>query len=85
MQIDIFFTIYIENYLENFEVAKQLFLDGIRLFDQGNPREAEAKFKESLQLLPDKVSTLLNLSAVQIQLKKFDDAAVNLSNVIGID
>lgn len=71
--------------MENFEVAKQLFLDGIRLFDQGNPREAEAKFKESLQLLPDKVSTLLNLSAAQIQLKKFDDAAVNLSNVIGID
>ena len=71
--------------MENFDVAKQLFLDGLDLLEQGRLAEAEIKFQDSLQLLPNKVSTLLNLSATQIELKKFDEAIINLSTVIGLE
>jgi tetratricopeptide (TPR) repeat protein len=60
--------------MDNFETAKQLFFEGLRLFEANNFQAAEIKFARSLQLVPDRVSTLNNLSAVQIRQKKFAEA-----------
>jgi len=71
--------------MENLEIAKRLFLDGLDLLKNGNFLEAESKFLQSLELIPDRASTLTNLSAAQLGLGKFDEAAVSAQRAIGID
>lgn len=58
---------------DTFEAAKQSFLEGLRLLQAGNLPAAETQFARSLELVPDRVSTLNNLSAVKIRLKKFSE------------
>jgi len=62
--------------LDNFEVAKQFFLDGLRLLQLEKYQAAELSFLASLKLLPDRISTLTNLSATQIKLKKLSEAKI---------
>jgi len=69
----------------SFEMAKKHFLDGLSLLDSERYEEAEFHFLESLSLMPDRISTLINLSATQIKIKKFSDAKNYLEQVIELD
>jgi protein O-GlcNAc transferase len=71
--------------MNTFEMAKNLFLDGLQYFKNQEFQNAEHSFLKSLTLAPNRASTLNNLAATQIKLKKFDEAEQNLRQVIGID
>ncbi len=71
--------------MDNFERAKQQFLEGIALLESGDCASAEGRFKTSLELLPGRVSTLTNLSTTQIVLHKFQDARANADAALAID
>jgi tetratricopeptide (TPR) repeat protein len=60
--------------MNDFEMAKQCFFEGLQLFEANNLQAAETQFARSLHIIPDRVSTLNNLSAVKIKLSKFDEA-----------
>jgi predicted TPR repeat methyltransferase len=53
-----------------FEQAKHLFLQGVEDFEAGRLQEAERVFEASLELLPGRVSTLVNLGATKLRLSK---------------
>ena len=57
--------------MNNFELAKQYFLEGLLFLEEEKFSQAEFILKQSLELIPDRVSTLTNLSAVQVKLKKY--------------
>ena len=52
----------------SFATARDLFQRGLQHHGAGQLREAEASYRESLQHLPDRPSTLTNLGAVLLQL-----------------
>ena len=54
------------------EEAKHLFELGLYFFEEENFSEAEEQFKKALELVPDRPSILVNLSATLIQLGKFE-------------
>lgn len=60
--------------LMNFDKAKDFFLDGLDLLQRHDFEGAEKSFKASLVLLPNRASSLINLSATQIKLRKFSEA-----------
>jgi len=68
--------------MDNFDKAKNVFLDGLNLLEKKNFLEAEQRFEESLRLLPDRSSTLINLSATQIRLKKYAEAKISAEKSI---
>ena len=70
---------------DNFEVAKQLFTEGLTLLESGHLEEAESRFLESLKFAPDRASILTNLSATQIKLRKFDDAKTSAKKLLSLD
>jgi predicted Zn-dependent protease len=71
--------------MDSFEIAKNLFLDGLKHFQNQEFQDAEYSFLKSLELAPKRASTLNNLAATQIKLKKFDEAEKNLKHVISLD
>jgi Flp pilus assembly protein TadD len=60
--------------MDGLETAKQFFVEGLQLLEANNFQAAEIQFARSLELIPDRVSTLNNLSATKIRLKKFAEA-----------
>ena len=60
--------------MNNFELAKEYFLDGCSFLEAEDFSQAEHKFIKSLELIPDRASTLINLSAAQLELKKYSEA-----------
>jgi len=60
--------------MNNFETARQSFLEGLQHFEANNLQAAEMKFTHALELIPDRVSTLNNLSVVKIRQGKFTEA-----------
>ena len=58
-----------------FERAKKNFLEGLAHFQAARLKEAEASFAISLALVPDRVSTLINLGATLFRLGKPAQAA----------
>ena len=58
----------------NFDKAKGLFLNGLNQLGENDFEGAEKSFQASLSLLPNRASSLTNLSAAQIKLRKFPDA-----------
>jgi tetratricopeptide (TPR) repeat protein len=60
--------------MDDFETAKQFFIEGLQLLEANNLQAAEMRFARSLELVPDRVSTLNNLSAIKIKLEKFAEA-----------
>jgi len=68
--------------MDNFDKAKNLFLDGLKLLEEKSYLEAEQRFQESLSLLPNRASTLINLSATQIKLKKYVEARITAEKSI---
>ena len=59
---------------KNLELAKTLFLRGIEAMNKNYLLEAKDLFEQSLKIIPDRPSTLTNLSAVLIQLEMFQEA-----------
>jgi protein O-GlcNAc transferase len=72
-------------FMENFELAKNLFIDGLSCLENDNFEEAEIKFRQSLELVPDRLSTLINLSATLIKLRKFSLAKEVSFKAISLD
>lgn len=72
--------------MNDFEKAKQFFIEGLKAVEKKDFSSAENQFASSLAILPDRVSTLNNLSAIKIQLKKYAEAeklarkAISLEN-----
>ncbi len=71
--------------MNNFELAKAYFLEGCAFLEVEDFFQAEGKFSQSLELIPDRVSTLTNLSAVQIKLKKYSIAKTTSEKAILFD
>ena len=71
--------------MNNFELAKQYFLEGLLFLEGEKFSQAEFKLKRSLELIPDRASTLTNLSAVQVKLKKYLDAKITAEKAIFLE
>lgn len=71
--------------MDDFEKAKQAFLQGLQFLEANDLPAAEAMFTRSLEILPERVSTLNNLSAVKIKLGKFDEAEAFARKAIALD
>jgi tetratricopeptide (TPR) repeat protein len=56
------------------ESAKQLFFRGLEAFEQGRYLAAEKSFASSLEYLPDRPSTLVNIAATYLKLERLGDA-----------
>jgi predicted O-linked N-acetylglucosamine transferase (SPINDLY family) len=70
---------------DNFEMAKNFFLDGLKYFQNQEFKDAELSFLKSLELVPNRASILNNLAATQIKLNKLVEAEKNLQIVNAID
>ena len=57
-----------------FERAKHHFFLGLEDIRTSHYREAEIELRKSLEYVPDRLSTLVNLSAALLHLKKYDEA-----------
>jgi len=66
----------------DFEQAKAHFLAGLEQLELGHYAQSEVEFKRSLQILPDRESTLTNLCAVLIKLEKFDEAETLIAHAL---
>ena len=71
--------------MNNFELAKEYFLRGCALLETEDFCQAETNFKCSLELIPDRTSTLTNLSLVQLKLKKYSDAKATAKKAILVE
>ena len=71
--------------MHNFELAKEYFLEGCAFLEAEDFSQAEYKFKQSLELMPDRASTLTNLSATQLKLKKYTEARAAAKKAILIE
>ena len=69
----------------DFERARQLFVDGLADLLAGRLEEAERRFSASLALLPDRVSTLVNLAAARLGLSRADAALEAIDRVLAIE
>jgi predicted TPR repeat methyltransferase len=64
-----------------FESAKQHFLDGLAAFEAGRWADAEHAFLASLERLPQRVSTLINLAATRLQ-RGHAEGALDTADVV---
>ena len=71
--------------MDNFEIGKQCFLEGLKQLQSSNFEGAIAEFKKSLAAVPGRISTLVNLSAALIQNKQFSEAEEVLKDLGDID
>ena len=71
--------------MNNFELAKEYFLDGCGFLEAENFSQAEHKFIKSLEYIPDRASTLTNLSAAQLKLKKYSEARASAQKAILVE
>lgn len=65
--------------------ARALFFEGLAHHERHRFAAAEARYREALALMPDRVSVLVNLSAVLIAQSKFDEAAALCRRVLVIE
>lgn len=68
-----------------FETARQDFLTGLEHLAARRFAEADAHFTASLRLAPGRVSTLINLAAVRLELGRADAALDAVSQVLAIE
>ncbi|ANI98754.1 hypothetical protein A8O14_00740 [Polynucleobacter wuianus] len=71
--------------MDNFELAKDHFLKGMAYLENQDFQNAEFHFLESLKFLPNRISTLTNLSAAQFKLKKYFEAKTSAKKAIALD
>jgi predicted TPR repeat methyltransferase len=70
---------------DRFDAAKQHFVAGLAAFEAGQPEAAEASFFASHELLPRRVSTLVNLAATRLQLGRLADALASADALLAIE
>ncbi len=71
--------------MDDLATAKQFFFEGLRLLEANDLSAAENQFARSLEIIPDRVSTLNNLSVIKIKLKKFAEAGTLARKVIALE
>jgi tetratricopeptide (TPR) repeat protein len=71
--------------MQDFEEAKRLFLKGLEFQQMKSLAEAEFMYVRSLEFLPDRPSTLLNLSLVQFEQGKIQEAKRAAERLILVD
>ena len=71
--------------MDDFETARQFFVEGLRLLEANDLQAAEMQFTRSLEIIPDRVSTLNNLSAIKIKLGKFAEAGEFAQKAIALE
>ena len=69
----------------SFEQAKALFLSGLARYEAGQYAQAEQQFLSSLALLPQRVSTLVNLAAVRLKLGRPQEALQVADHVLALE
>ena len=69
----------------DFEKAKHFFIEGLKAVEKKDFQDAENQFTRSLELIPDRVSTLNNLSAIKNRLKKFQEAEALARKAVGLE
>lgn len=60
--------------MDDIAQAKEYFFAGLKAFNEADYVTAEINFEHSLAIFPNRVSSLINLTAVKIKLKKFEEA-----------
>ena len=71
--------------MDDFEEARRYFLKGLEYQQMKSLAEAESMYVRSLELLPDRPSTLLNLSLVQFEQGKIQQARKTAERTILVD
>jgi predicted TPR repeat methyltransferase len=69
----------------DFEQAKQAFLAGVAALEAGRFDEAERLFLSSLERVPGRASTLVNLAATRLQLARPDDALAAAEQALAVE
>ena len=70
---------------ETFEQARLRFFDGLAALEAGRFEDAERHCLAALQLVPGRVSTLVNLAAIWLRLGQTDKALAAADQVLQID
>lgn len=70
---------------EDFEQARALFVEGVAHFESQRLAQAERCFVASLQQLPGRVSTRVNLAATRLRLGRNDEALAELDAVLAAE
>ncbi len=70
---------------EDFEQARALFLEGVTHFECGRWQDAEACFVASLQRLPGRASTRINLAAARLRLGRSAEALAELEALLAAE
>ena len=68
-----------------FEHAKNFFVEALAAMQGKDYLKAEQFFIKSLNILPNRASTLVNLAAVQIKLHNYCDAKKNALHSVKVD
>lgn len=71
--------------MSNLDLAKAFFIEALEHIQKEEYDAAESRLRSSLDLVPERVSTLTNLSAVLIKLKKYTEASQVLEIIFSID
>lgn len=71
--------------MNDFETAKQCFVEGLQLLEANEVQAAETKLARSLEIIPDRLSTLNNLSVVKIRLDHFAAAEELAKKALAVD
>ena len=69
----------------DFEAAKALFLEGLAELQAGRHALAEQRFMASLDLLPGRISTLVNLAATRLALGRPQDSLATADAVLALE
>ncbi len=69
----------------DFERARQFFLSGLEAQTKGRFEVAEQQYRASLALLPDRPSTLTNLSFVLLRLRQHEEAQACASRALALE
>jgi len=70
---------------QNTKIDEILFEQAIKLYEQRDFIEAEKKFKEALEIIPDSEDIMYNLALTYVELKKYDLAKNIVKNIKEID
>jgi predicted TPR repeat methyltransferase len=70
---------------ESFERARRSFVQGLEFLESGHAAQAEQCFLSSLELLPRRISTLVNLAAARIDLGRPQDALLAIDEVLALE
>ena len=69
--------------VDDLEKAKDYFFEGLDHLEKDDFIKAESAFRKSLEIVPDRESVLINLSATLIKLKNFEEAFAISSRLLG--